>query len=346
MSISTLLWPALLVIGINLTVSLAANAASSAPLGVPDSENIPWYNDSKPSDDLLYLGKVLFFDNRLVPNENQSCASCHDPNMGFSDGVALDIKHNGVKDKRNSPHLYNLAWAPIVHWDGRTKEKCYIPEATKEEVCLPPLEGQAFKSMKKRGVYESFIPKLRANATYRKLFKKAFPPDGAITHANMAIAIGAFERTLVSNNSTFDRYMKGDSNALSHEAKRGMALFVGKAKCIVCHNGPNFTDYGFHNIGLDSDDRGRGEKLELKSMQGAFKTPGLRNAVLTAPYMHDGSLGTLEDVIRFYNRGGDRKENLSKDIVPLNMSDQEIWDLVAFLASLTDPVFVERPNVP
>ncbi len=339
MNIFAFLYTAFLTIGLSFTVN-------AAPLGVPDAENIPWYNDKKPSDDLIHLGKLLFFDNRLVPDENQSCASCHDPNMGFSDGVALDIKHNGKKNKRNSPHLYNLAWAPAVHWDGRTEKECYFPEDTEKEVCLPPLEGQAFKSMKKRGVYKTFIPKIRANAEYRKLFKKAFPPKGEINHTNMAIAIGAFERTLVSNNSAFDRYLKGDNNALSPEAKRGMALFAGKAKCILCHDGPNFTDHGFHNIGVDSDDKGRGVKLELEAMQGAFKTPGLRNVLLTAPYMHDGSLGTVEDVIRFYNRGGDREENLSKDINPLNLSDKDIWDLVAFLSSLTDPVFVNRPNVP
>ncbi len=339
MNVSRVLYPILLTIGF----SFAANATQ---LGVPDSGHIPWYKDKKPSDDLIHLGKVLFFDNRLVPDENQSCASCHDPNMGFSDGVALDIKHDDKKDKRNSPHLYNLAWAPVVHWDGRTENKCYFPEDTKKEICLPPLEGQAFKSMKKRGVYKNFIPKIMANEEYRKLFEKAFLSEGEITHANMAIAIGAFERTLVSNNSAFDRYMNGDMNSLSPEAVRGFGLYAGKAGCIVCHVGPNFTDHGFHNIGVDSDDKGRGAKLKLRAMQGAFKTPGLRNAILTAPYMHDGSLGTLEDVIRFYNLGGVRKENISKDIKPLNLSDREVWDLVAFLSSLTDPVFVDRPTIP
>ncbi len=339
MNLSALVYPVLVTLGL----SFSANATS---LGVQESENILWYNDKKPSDDLIHLGKVLFFDNRLVLDENQSCASCHDPNMGFSDGVELDIKHDGKKDKRNSPHLYNLAWAPVLHWDGRTENECYVPEDTNKEICFPPLEGQAFKSMKKRGVYKTFIPKIKANEEYRKLFKKAFPPAGEITHANMTIAIGAFERTLVSNNSAFDRYMQGDSNALIPEARRGYALYVGRGNCIACHDGPNFTDYGFHNIGVDSDDKGRGAKLKIKAMQGAFKTPGLRNAMLTAPYMHDGSLGTLEDVIRFYNRGGDRKENISKEIKPLNMSDQEIWDLVAFLSSLTDPVFIDRPNIP
>ena len=322
------------------------SAVNATPLGVPDSNNIPWYNNEKPSDDLIHLGKVLFFDNRLVPEENQSCASCHDPNMGFSDGVALDLKHDGKKDKRNSPHIYNLAWAPIIHWDGRTKKKCYTPDDTKEKTCLPPLEGQAFKSMKKRGVYTSFIPKIKANQEYRNLFVKAFPPNGEITHANMAIAMGAFERTLVSNNSAFDRFMKGDKNALTPEAKRGMALYEGKANCIACHDGANFTDHSFHNIGLASDDKGRGAKLKLPSMQGAFKTPGLRNATLTAPYMHDGSLASLEEVIKFYNRGGDNKDNQSATIKPLNLSDHEIWDLVAFLSSLTDPILVERPAIP
>lgn len=322
-------------------------SAHSRPLSVPDENNIPWYSDQKPSKHLINLGKVLFFDSRLVPNENQSCASCHDPGLGFSDGLSLDTKHDGKKDKRNSPHLYNLAWAPVVHWDGRTKKECYIPEDTKQEVCLPPLEGQAFKSMKKRGVYDTFIPKIKANKEYTQLFKKAFKGEkDPVNHANMAIAIGAFERTLVSNNSAFDRYMNGDKNALSTEAKRGMEIFQGKGRCTVCHDGPNFTDYSFHNIGVDSDDQGRGAKLKLPSMQGAFKTPGLRNAMLTGPYMHDGSMGSLEEVVRFYNRGGDREKNRSMEIKPLNLSEQEIMDLIAFLGSLTDPLMVERPAIP
>lgn len=330
-----------LIVFLFLSLSVQADA-----LGVPDAKNIPWYNNQKPNKHLILLGKTLFFDNRLVPGENQSCASCHDPNMGLSDGVAFDIKHDGKKDSRNSPHLYNLAWAPVVHWDGRTSTKCYVPEDTGQEVCLPPLEGQAFKSMKKRGALENFIPKIKANKKYVKLFKSAFPNDGRVTLANMSIAIGAFERTLVSDNSAFDRYMKGNKNALSAEAQRGMAVFEGKGNCSHCHGGPNFTDHSFHNIGVNSNDNGRGEILKLPSMKGAFKTPGLRNAALTAPYMHDGSLGSLEDVVRFYNRGGDKKDNLSKDMKPLNMTEQEIWDLVAFLYALTDPLEIERPELP
>ena len=329
-----------------LVLCFSFAAYATTPFSVPDSNNVPWYKSEKPNDQLIQLGKTLFYDNRLVPEENQSCASCHDPNMGFSDGVALDIKHNGKRAKRNSPHLYNLAWAPVVHWDGRTTEKCYVPEDTKQEVCLPPLEGQAFKSLKKRGVYESFIPKIKGIKKYQKMFAKAFPGDGQITHANMAIAIGAFERSIVSNNSAFDRYLQGDQHALTPEAKRGLALFEGKANCNVCHSGPNLTDHSFHNIGVDSDDKGRGARLNLPSMQGAFKTPGLRNVMLTAPYMHNGSIGSLEGVIRYYNEGGSRKDNLSQDIKPLNLSDSEVWDLVAFLSSLTDPVMVQRPEIP
>lgn len=327
-----------------LAASLAA--AHAAPPISSETSTIPWYQDSKPSEALLHLGKVLFFDPRLVPDENQSCSSCHDPSLGLSDGVALDIKHDGKPDKRNSPHLYNLAWAPVLHWDGRTREKCYTPEDTKQEICLPPLEGQAYKSMAKRGVYDSFIPKIQANAAYRELFAEAFPPDGAITHANMAIAIGAFERTLVSNDSAFDRFTRGQKSALSPEARRGLALFRGKAGCIACHNGNDFTDYQFHHIGVASDDPGSKADPKRGVAAGGFKTPGLRNAVLTGPYMHDGSLGSLEEVIRFYVRGGDTEESRSPLIRPLDLSEREIGDLVAFLGALTDPVFVEPPEIP
>ncbi len=303
--------------------------ALAEPLSTPDIDDIEWPDDEPASGAMIELGKMLFFDPRLVPEENQSCATCHDPNMGFSDGVALDLKHNGKNDKRNSPSVINLGFAPIIHWDGRSRD----------------VEHQAFKSMGKRGIETSFIPKIKKIKWYKKAFKKVFPKTG-FTQENMATAIGAFERSLVSNNAAFDKYLAGNKSAMSPSAIRGLALFKGKGNCTKCHDGANFTDYSFHNIGVDSADQGRGTKVKDASMNGAFKTPGLRNVWLTAPYMHDGSIASIEHVVQFYNRGGDKAKNRSKLIKPLKLDRQEELDLVAFLAALTDPVVVEPPTIP
>ncbi len=204
--------------------------------------------------------------------------------------------------------------------------------------------------MRSRKIYEGFMPKVGAEPEYQRMFQEAFPPDGAITHVNMARAIAAFERTIVSNDSPFDRYLSGEQDALTLEAKRGLELFEGKANCILCHNGENLTDWKFHNIGMLGDDPGRGDRVELedekKEFRGAFKTPGLRNVALTAPYMHDGALASLDAVVAFYNRGGDDKTNLSPLMHPLDLIDQEQWDLVAFLNALTDVVDIEIPIDP
>ncbi len=338
--------------GVLLTL-LWASFCLAEPLGAPNPQAIKWPDKTPPSKALVDLGRHLFFDPRLVLNEQQSCASCHNPHMGYADGLALDVR--GHKDwkraKRNSPSLYNLAWVPVLHWDGRTPDgQCFVPEDTKEKVCLPPLESQAFKSMRSRQVYTGFMPKIKAILAYRHMFEKAFPPDGEITHVNMARAIAAFERTIVSDDSPFDRYMKGNKMALTSSAKRGLELFQGKAGCIACHGGANFTDWNFHNVGLKSDDPGRGGRVkseaEKQEFHKAFRTPPLQNVALTAPYMHDGSLGSLEEEVDFYDRGGDDPNNRSPLIRPLGLTPRETWDLVAFLYLLTDPAEVETPAIP
>ena len=328
-------------------------STESHSFGTPSLDTIDWPKDTPNTEAAINLGRHLFFDPRLVLNEQQSCASCHSPHMGYADGLAQDL--SGHKDwkraTRNSPSLYNLAWAPVLHWDGRTPDgQCFTAEDTKEKVCLAPLESQAFKSMRSRKIYKGFLPKVKAEPEYQRMFKEAFPPNGEITHINMARAIAAFERSIVSNDSAFDRYLAGDEAAMSAEAKRGFELFQGKANCTRCHNGENFTDWLFHNIGVKSDDPGRAKKVkseeEKKEFQGAFKTPGLRNTALTPPYMHNGSLGSLEEVIAFYNRGGDNKSNLSPLMEPLDLSPREQWDLVAFLHALTDPIETKIPVIP
>ncbi len=332
---------------------ILATLSHSQPLGTPDSKTIQWPGQGPPKKSLVDLGRHLFFDPRLVKNEEQSCASCHSPHMGYTDGLARSLQghKNWKRAKRNSPSLYNLAWAPVLHWDGRTPDgQCFTPEDTKQKVCLPPLESQAFKSMQSRQVYTGFMAKIKKVKAYRDMFKEAFPPPGEITHVNMAIAIAAFERTIVSDNSPFDRYIEGDSAALTLEARRGLELFRGKAGCIVCHGGPHFTDWRFHNLGLKGNDPGRGGRVktdrEKRKFHKTFRTPPLRNVALTAPYMHDGSLGSLEEVVAFYNRGGDDPTNRSPMMRPLGLTRREIWDLVAFLSSLTDTVETVIPVIP
>jgi len=172
------------------------------------------------------------------------------------------------------------------------------------------------------------------------MFQQAFPPGGEITHVRMARAIAAFERTLVSDGLPFDRYLQGDKSAVSAAAQRGLELFSGKAGCMACHSGALLTDWGFHHIGLRSDDPGRGEHVhteeEKQRYHRAFRTPPLRNVGLTAPYMHDGSLGTLEAVVAFYDRGGDDATHRSPQIHPLGLTPDEQAALVAFLESLTE----------
>jgi cytochrome c peroxidase len=170
-------------------------------------------------------------------------------------------------------------------------------------------------------VYTGFMPKIKQIKAYQTMFQKAFPPGGEITHVHMARAIAAFQRTLVSEDSPFDRYLRGDRIALSPAAKRGLELFSGKAGCTACHSGALLTDWGFHHIGLRSDDPGRGAHVhadaEKQRFYKTFRTPPLRNVGLTAPYMHDGSLGTLEAVVAFYDRGGDDATHRSPLIHPL-----------------------------
>ena len=336
-----------------LSVVLLTSLSRAQPLGTPDREAISWPHQGPPHQALVNLGRHLFFDPRLVENEQQSCASCHNPQMGYADGVALDLQgHKGWEPaKRNSPSLYNLAWAPVLHWDGRTPDgQCFMPEDTKEQICLPPLESQAFKSMRSRQVYTGFMPKIKKVKAYRDMFKAAFPPHGEITHVNMAFAIAAFERTLVSEHAPFDRYLQGDRAALTPAARRGLELFRGKAGCIVCHGGPNLTDWRFHNIGLKGSDPGRGglakTDQDKQAWHKTFRTPTLRNVALTAPYMHDGSLGSLEEVVAFYDRGGDDPTNRSPLMRPLGLTPGQKWDLIAFLYSLTATIETMIPVIP
>ena len=202
---------------------------------------------------------------------------------------------------------------------------------------------------------DGLVERLRADASYVAAFAKAFPGSG-LTGPNVLRALSDFQRTLISFNAPYDRYLQGDKSAMTPEAVRGMALFIGKANCVACHLGPNFTDGKFHNTGVTGSDPGRlavVRNIEFSMRpypffgnRGAFKTASLRNVRLSPPYFHNGSEKTLEDVVRFYNRGGKGTdvEAQSTDVRPLGLTDTELQELVAFLDALTSPVAVEPPQ--
>lgn len=312
-------------------LGLCVPVVVAEPLGTPDPGLIEYPSGLPPSDAEIGLGRQLFFDPLLSANRQQSCASCHIPERGLGDGLVTSTGATGVRLQRNTPHLYNLAWNVVFGWDGAS--------GSLEEQALRPIMNPDEMDMSLSNV----IRRLEDTPDYRVAFARAFG-DGVISAERIASALAAFQRTLVTRNSALDRYLAGDPDALSDAAKRGMGLFEGKARCIKCHDGPNLTDQSFHNIGVDSGDPGRAQIDPSSGLTGAFKTPGLRNVALTAPYMHDGSLASLEEVIRFYNRGGDRKKYRSRLIKSLNLTGPEIQDLVEFLNALTDPVRVIRPD--
>ena len=283
---------------------------------------------------VIELGRELFSDTRLSATNTVACATCHQPARGFSDGQRFSVGVRGTPMKRHTPHLYNLAWGRTFYWDGRASS----------------LEAQALEPI--RNVDEMGLPgdlaaeKLHAIPSYDQAFARAFPTSG-VTMKNIAVALAAFERTLVARNAPVDRYDAGDRSALGDPARRGKELFFGRARCATCHSGPNFTDGLFHNTGVVGDDLGRAAfdrvgEFQMRpypffQMRRAFKTPGLRNVALTAPYQHDGSEGSLAEVVRFYNLGGRDPQSYGKalDIRGLHLLDAELDDLVAFLNALT-----------
>ena len=316
-----------------LLASGVGRLAAEDALGVPDPATIEYPEGGRPSPEEIELGKTLFFDSRLSINHRESCASCHNPSLGFSDGMAKGLGAMGAGLGRNAPHLYNLAWSTVFFWDGRA--------STLEDQALEPIQSPGEMNLP----LDSLIARLRRVTAYRERFAKVYGKPG-ICKENVGRAIAAFERTLISDNSAFDKYMRGNAGAMGPDAVRGLELFQGKARCIQCHSGPNFTDESFHNIGLGDGDIGRAKILSGATAKGAFKTPGLRNVALSAPYMHDGSEPTLESVVRFYSKGGAVAYGRDNLIKPLHLSEGEIRDLVAFLGALTDPIRIDPPEIP
>jgi cytochrome c peroxidase len=284
--------------------------------------------DNASTPEKLALGRQLFFDPRLSRTGKVSCATCHDPEKGFSNGQRFAVGVDGKRGKRKVPGLTNVGHSSTLFWDGRA--------ATLEEQALAPISSAVEMDMRPAALAE----KLNAVAAYSARFAKAF--GGKATPKRIAMALAAFQRSLVSDDTPFDRYLRGDRRALSKRARRGMALFFGDARCAVCHKGPNLSDGQFHNIGAaEKGDLGRRAVTKKAKDHGAFRTPQLREAGRTAPYMHNGKFKTLTEVVQHYNFGGvtdEENEHRDGELKVLYLSEDQVEDLVAFLAEgLTSP---------
>ena len=282
----------------------------------------PFPPDNPYSTEKVQLGWMLFFDPRLSGSDNISCATCHNPALSWGDGMPRGIGHGASQLGRRSPTVANLAWADRLMWDGR--------KTSLEDQAFGPIETEAEMAMQG----EKLLDKLKAIPEYRVRFNAAFPGEG-LTRPAIAQALATYERTIVSGIAPFDRWLSGDDAAISDSAKRGFVLFNGKASCNLCHEGWSLTDHAFHDIGLPDVDLGRGANLKLPSMQHAFKTPTLRDIARRSPYMHDGSIKTLRDVVLHYDRNFVSRPSLAAEVKRLSLSSKDVDDLVAFMETLT-----------
>jgi cytochrome c peroxidase len=298
----------------------------SRPRGI---SSVPFPKDNPPTREKIDLGRLLFFDPRLSSDESTSCASCHNPEQAFADSEPTSRGIGGKKGTRNTPTVINTAFQPYQFWDGRV--------SSLEDQALHPLENPIEMG--------SSIPiiadRLNQLPEYRDAFRRVF--NAPVTRNNLAQALASFERTVLAGDSAYDQYAAGNSTALSQKAAEGLKLFEGKAHCRLCHQGYNFSDGVFHNLGIGWDetrftDEGRGAVTGIVKDRGAFKTPTLRQVAQTGPYMHDGSLAGLEAVVNFYDRGGTRNPHLDPLIQPLRLTLQEKEALVEFLRSLSGKV--------
>lgn len=294
---------------------------------------IKYPEDNEPTELRVLLGRHLFYDTRLSLDNTVSCGTCHVLSAAFTDGRKTSegiLKRIG---KRNAPTLANVAWAPRFMMEGG------VP--TLEAQSLAPLHD----TLEMGGDMMVAVAKLNRDEELRKLARAAYGRD-SIDPFVITRALAAFQRTFITADSPYDRYKNGKTDELTEAQIRGMELFNStKTMCFSCHSGPNFTDYAFYNIGLYEEyaDEGRQRLTGEDSDNGRFKTPTLRNIELTAPYMHDGSVSSLEEVIQLYNEGGKRHRNKDARIKPLHLTEQEQADLVAFMKALTDYNFVQNP---
>ena len=275
-------------------------AAIAIPLGLDLYLPVP--EENPLTAEKIELGRRLFFDRRLSRDGSLACASCHDPERAYSDGRSVAVGVSGRIGRRNSPALINRVYGRLFFWDGRA--------ASLEEQVLLPIQDSD-----------------EMNLSLAEASARVGLAPGEISHA-----LATFVRSILSGNSRFDQFVNGDRNALSAEEQAGLQLFRGKANCTACHVGPNFTDERLHNTGIAWRD---GRFADSGAGHGDFKTPTLREIARTAPYMHDGSLATLNAVVEYYNRGGNGNPQLDPELHPLHLSEGEKRNLIQFLRSLS-----------
>ncbi|MGR3319284.1 MAG: cytochrome-c peroxidase [Candidatus Anammoxibacter sp.] len=305
------------------------------PKGLDLDLKIP--KDNPITKEKVELGKQLYFDKRLSVDNTVSCATCHSLTFGFSDGQSTSTGIKGQKGGRNAPTVINTTYNDLQFWDGRS--------GSLEEQALGPIQNPIEMGFTLDGV----VKRLNQIKGYTDQFQAIFKTD--VTSEGIAKAIATFERTILSGGSRWDDYNYGDEGALSDSAKEGLELFNGKALCSSCHLGFNLTDNAFHNIGVGMNqqepDLGRYNVTKDEKDRGAFKTPTLRDVAKSAPYMHDGGIETLEEVVELYNKGGEPNQWLDKKLKPLNLSGKEKRSIVEFLKNLNGmPVLITPPDLP
>lgn len=279
---------------------------------------------------LANLGRDLFFDTRVSASGKTACAHCHFPELGYVVIDAHPINDSGKPTSRKSQPLIGLGHAgkALVGWDGRSAT---LEAQAKSSIATGSMSMRETSTPVK---VESIEERVKSDSGYAAKFNAALPGRSIDVDA-IATALAAYERTLEPAMTPFDRWVAGDETAISPAAKRGFALFNGKAACVACHNGWRFTDDQFHDIGTTTTDEGRGKVAKDETLNFAFKTPTLRSVALRAPYMHNASLATLDDVTRHYEKGGIDRPSRSPLLVPIELNDAERHDLVAFMETLT-----------
>lgn len=298
-----------------------------------------------PTPERVRLGRWLFFDKRLSADNTIACASCHRPENGFSEPTPVSTGIDGQKGGRKAPSFLNQAWAPLPHffWDGRA--------GSLQEQAGGPMINPIEMGNKNHKVV---VDKIAAIPSYPKYFKEAFGTE-EVTIDRITKAIADYERTRMSGNSAWDRWKFGDQKAVSDDVQKGHRLFFGNAFCNNCHLGPNLTDGKFHNLGVGWDakakkfgDVGRVAVTKEPADTGAFKTPSLRDVSKRAPYMHDGSIKTLREVVKLYSKGGEPNPHLSRKIdrrfaEQLDFTEEQINQLVAFMEALDGEGYQDTP---
>ncbi|MFF8800701.1 MULTISPECIES: cytochrome-c peroxidase [unclassified Methylobacterium] len=312
-----------------------AQSLDSLKAGYKRPTHIPFPEEAPYSPRMATLGKMLFFDPRLSGKQNLSCASCHNPSFGFEVPVPGAIGATNKPLARKAPTVLNAAWIPVLFWDGRAP--------TLEMQAQGPITADAEMD----GKFPEIIARLKRVPEYRGAFESLFPGKG-VTQDSILTAIATYERTVVSGWAPFDRWVEGDEAAISEEAKRGFALFTGKAACSGCHTGWNFTDNKFHDLGIETKDIGRAAfDPNDRYAKFAFKTPGLRNLNYRAPFGHAGQFADLDAIMAHYETGGVPRPSRSPLMKPVGLTGDERAEIIAFLRSLTaDQTETALPNLP